>query len=337
MGAIEMRISRLMIAAAALTIATSNLTSTTMAAEPKEVRDAKAQIAAIGKIWNADVGVKVRQIYEPIYAKYKDKTDKVVKVTRDVAYGSHEKQKLDIHIPIKKSADRPIVIFFHGGGQTGGDKNGTTNIGDWAARNGFVGINANYRLSPQVTWPAQGQDVASVIAFAKSNAKEYGGDSNRIYVWGQSAGATIIANYLYQPDLQPNGDPGLAGAILMSGVYTTPHAGPRRAFSQNYYGEDESKWDERAPMGQAKAYKGKRVPTLITNAQLNPDNIEFEGVDLNRVLCRNGGCPRYFQTIGHNHLSESSHLNTADQSVAPAILDFIRATAPSAMKTAVSK
>ncbi len=125
-----MRISRLMIAAAALTIATSNLTSTTMAAEPKEVRDAKAQIAAIGKIWNADVGVKVRQIYEPIYAKYKDKTDKVVKVTRDVAYGSHEKQKLDIHIPIKKSADRPIAIFFHGGGQTGGDKNGTTNIGD---------------------------------------------------------------------------------------------------------------------------------------------------------------------------------------------------------------
>jgi hypothetical protein len=147
----------------------------------------------------------------------------------------------------------------------------------------------------------------------------------------------VIANYLYQPDLQPNGDPGLAGAILMSGVYTTPHAGPRRDFSQNYYGEDESKWDERAPMGQAKVYKGKRVPTLITNAQLNPDNIEFEGVDLNQVLCRNGGCPRYFQTLGHNHLSESSHLNTADQSVAPAILDFIRATAPASMKMAAAK
>lgn len=333
-----MRISSLTIGAAALSFATLCMTGVAISAEPKEVRDAKAQIAAIGKIWNADtVGVKTRQIYEPIYAKYKEKTDKEVNVMRDVAYGSDAKQKLDVHLPTKKGANRPIVIFFHGGGQTGGDKSGTTNVGDWAARNGFVGINANYRLSPQVKWPAQGQDVGAVIAFAKSKAKEYGGDANRVYVWGQSAGASIIGNYLYQPDIQPNGNPGLAGAILMSGVYNTAHSGPRREFSQNYYGEDESKWDERAPMGLAKAYKGKRVPTLITNAQLNPDNIEFEGVDLNQVLCRTGGCPRYFQTIGHNHLSESSHLNTADQSVAPAILDFIRATAPANVKMAVAK
>lgn len=332
-----MRISASLLGATALSFAIFSMTSTTMAAEPKEVRDAKAQIAAMGKVWNAEVGVKVRGLYDPIYAKYKEKTDKAVKVTHDVAYGSDEKQKLDVHLPTKKGANRPIVIFFHGGGQTGGDKNGTFNIGDWAARNGFVGINANYRLSPQVKWPAQGQDVASVVAFAKSHAKEYGGDANRVYLWGQSAGGTIVANYLFQPDLQPNGDPGIAGAILMSGVYTTPHQGPRRDFSASYYGDDESKWDERAPMGQAKSYKGKRVPILITNAQLNPDNIEFEGVDLNQLLCHTGGCPRYHQTIGHNHLSESSHLNTADQSVAPAILDFIRATAPSAMKVAAVK
>jgi len=331
-----MRIS-ILFGAVALFVSTMSMTTMAIAAESEEVRDAKAQIAAIGKIWNADVGVKVRQIYEPIHAKYKAVTNKEVSVTRDVAYGSDGKQKLDVHLPTQKGTHRPIVIFFHGGGQTGGDKNGTSNVADWAARNGFVGINANYRLSPQVTWPAQGQDVASVIAFAKSKAKDYGGDAGRVYVWGQSAGATIIANYLYQPDIQPNGDPGLAGVILMSGVYTTPHSGRRREFSQNYYGEDESKWDERAPMGQAKVYKGKRVPTLITNAQLNPDNIEFEGVDLNQVLCRNGGCPRYFQTIGHNHLSESSHLNTADNSVAPAILDFIGSTVPAVQNAAAAK
>lgn len=330
------RFSSLM-GATALVLAATGMTSMAMSAEPKEVQGAKEQIRAIGKIWNADVGVKVRALYEPIYAKYKDKTDKEVKVTRDVAYGSDAKQMLDVHVPTKKGANRPIVIFFHGGGQTGGDKSGTSNIGDWAARNGMVGINANYRLSPQVKWPEQGKDVGAVVAFAKQKAKDYGGDANRVYLWGQSAGATIIANYLYQPDLQPAGDPGLAGVILMSGVYTTPHQGPRREFSVNYYGEDESKWDERAPMGQAKAYKGKRVPTLITNAELNPDNIEFEGVDLNQVLCRNGGCPRYHQTLGHNHLSESSHLNTADNSVAPAILDFFRATAPGNMKMAGAK
>jgi acetyl esterase len=326
-----------LIGAAALSVAAMGVTTMALSAEPKEVRDAKAQIRDIGKIWNAEVGIKVRAIYDPIYAKYKDKTDKNVKVTRDVAFGSDEKQKLDVHLPTKKGANRPIVIFFHGGGQTGGDKNGTSNVADWIASNGMVGINANYRLSPQVKWPEQGKDVAAVLAFAKQHAKDYGGDANRVYLWGQSAGATIIANYIYQTDLQPNGEPGVSGVILMSGVYTTPHDGPRRQFSINYYGEDESKWDERAPMGQAKSYAGKTVPTLITNAQLNPDNIEFEGVDLNQVLCHKSGCPRYHQTVGHNHLSESSHLNTADQSVAPAILDFIHSTAASNGKVAAAK
>lgn len=331
-----MRVSNLS-GAFALAVLAAGITNMAMAAEPKEVRDAKAQIRAIGKIWNADVGVKVRALYEPIHAKYRDKTDKDVGVTRDVAFGQNEKQTFDLHLPTKKGTKRPIVVFFHGGGQTGGDKSGTSNVADWSARNGMVGLNANYRLSPQVKWPEQGRDVASVVAFAKQHAKDWGGDPNRIYLWGQSAGATIIANYIYQQDLQPNGDPGVAGVILMSGVYTTPHQGPRRQFSINYYGEDESKWDERAPMGQVKSYSGKPVPTLITNAELNPNNIEFEGVDLNQVLCRKSGCPRYHQTVGHNHLSESTHLNTADNSVAPVILDFIRATPIAAPRVATAK
>jgi acetyl esterase len=325
------------IVGAAAAIALVSAASASLAADSKEAREAKAQLWQIGKKWDADVGVQTRAIYAPIYAKYADKTAQEVKTTLNVAYGSDEKQKVDLHLPAKKGTGRAMVAFFHGGGQTGGDKEPTANVTQWAARNGMIGLNANYRLSPQVKFPEQGKDVAAVVAFMKGKAKEWGGDPNRIYLIGQSAGATVIAAYIYDPSLQPGGDPGLAGVVLMSGVYNTAHQGPRRAFSQAYYGDDESKWDELAPMGKAKSFTGKRVPTLITNAELNPDTIEHESVDLYQVLCKKSGCPRYHQTLGHNHLSESSNLNTNDQSVAPAILEFIQATRPSNARIASTK
>jgi acetyl esterase len=328
-------IAKILGAVAALAVMST--ASTGMAADSKEAREAKAQIWQIGKKWNTDVGVQTRAIYAPIYAKYADKTAQEVKTTRDVAYGPDEKQKVDLHLPAKKGTGQPMIAFFHGGGQTGGDKETVANVTEWAARNGMVGVNANYRLSPQVKYPEQGKDVAALVAFMKKNAKEWGGDPNRIYLIGQSAGSTIIAAYIYDQALQPGGDPGVVGVVLMSGVYNTAHQGPRRAFSEAYYGTDESKWDELAPMGKAKSYAGKKVPTLITNAELNPDTIEHESVDLYQLLCKKSGCPRYHQTLGHNHLSESSNLNTNDQSIAPAILEFIQATRPGNARIAAAK
>ncbi len=177
---------------AALALGAVNMATTVLAAESRETRDAKAQIREIGKKWDADVGVKTRAIYEPIYAKYQEKTAKEVAVTLDVPYGSDEKQRVDVYLPAKKGSNRPMVAFFHGGGQTGGDKGPVANVTNWIARQGMVGINANYRLSPQVKYPEQGKDVGAVVAFMKSRAKEYGGNPNRIYLWGQSAGATNI-------------------------------------------------------------------------------------------------------------------------------------------------
>jgi hypothetical protein len=94
----------------------------------------------------------------------------------------------------------------------------------------------------------------------------------------------------------------------------------------NYYGEDESQWDTRVPYGQAKVYKGKPTPTMITNAELNPNSIEVEGANLLQLLCQKDQCPRYHQSLGVNHGSEAFSLNADDSSVGPAILDFIRTT-----------
>jgi acetyl esterase/lipase len=295
-------------------------------AESKVNTAARAEIAAIGKKWDADVGKQDVAIYGPILEKQEAAHAKDITVQKEISYGSDPKQTLDVAQPTKKHAGAPIVIFIHGGGLTGGDKSTYASVPLFFARHGMVGINANYRLSPQVKWPEEGRDVASVVAWAKSHAKELGGDPNKVFAIGNSAGGTNLANYIYQPDLQPGGNPGLAGAVLMSGVYSTSKEGPRRQVSVNYYGEDESQWETRVPYGQAKVYKGKPTPTLITNAELNPNNIEVEGANLLQLLCQKDQCPRYHQSLGVNHGSEAFSLNADDSSVGPAILDFIRTT-----------
>jgi triacylglycerol lipase len=63
-------------------------------------------------------------------------------------------------------------------------------------RNGMVGVNMTYRLAPQAKWPAAQEDIGSAIAWIKANAAAQGGDPNRIYLMGHSAGASHVANYM---------------------------------------------------------------------------------------------------------------------------------------------
>lgn len=289
--------------------------------------EAIAKIRAMGKDWNGEILEQTMALYTPELTRMEEMQAGSIEVSMDIAYGVEDLQKLDVYAPTTEGSSRPIVIFVHGGGHNQGDK-GTLvygNVSRYFARNDMVGINANYRLTPQVQWPAQGQDVASVVAWASQHGGEYGGDSNRIFLFGQSAGAAIVANYLFQQELQPSGGPAVAGAILMSGMFTARTTEPHRQTVIDYYGADASKWDERVPLGQAASYSGQLVPIFITNAELNPDNIEQSTLVFYQLLCEKlEQCPRYKQTLGHNHLSESIHLNTDDDSVGPDLLDFIR-------------
>jgi acetyl esterase/lipase len=66
-------------------------------------------------------------------------------------------------------------------------------------------------------WPAGAEDAGKVAAWAKSNAAQYGGSGKRVFLFGQSAGATHVADYTFNETLHPKSGTGLAGAILVSG------------------------------------------------------------------------------------------------------------------------
>ena len=96
--------------------------------------------------------------------------------------------KTDVYTP-KGAANAPVVVFFFGGRWSEGDKDLYEFVGGALAKQGFVAVVPNYRLYPQVKFPAFVQDSASVVRWAHDNAARYGGDANRLFVMGHSAGA----------------------------------------------------------------------------------------------------------------------------------------------------
>ena len=114
-----------------------------------------------------------------------------VRVTRNVPYGPAALQMLDIYSP-KNGAGLPLVIFAHGGGWSKGDKAQHADKGNLFAENGVILISINYRLAPQVMHPLQIEDIASAFTWVKENAVKYGGNPDRIYLMGHSAGAHLV-------------------------------------------------------------------------------------------------------------------------------------------------
>jgi triacylglycerol lipase len=301
-------------------------------AESQEMAQVHAKVRAIGKQWNRDVLEKTQPLYVPLLAKA---SKKGVAVKKDLAYGPDPANKLDVYAPTAKGSGRPIVVFIHGGGLSGGDKNsdGTdgqiyANIPTYFARHGMVGVNVNYRLTPGgAKYPSGAEDLAGIVTWLRQNAAAYGGDAGRLYMIGNSAGGTHLATYLYNASVQPGGDPGLAGAILLSGAVGIDAGGPREAVTKAYYGDDKSKWAERAPVNLVDTYQGKKVPTFIITAEFDPGEIETPGIELYAKLCkRDNGCPRALQLRGHNHLSTALSFNTEDDVLGSNIRDFIAMT-----------
>lgn len=114
----------------------------------------------------------------------------------DYAGSGNPRQALDLYLPEKRSGEGllPVIVFIHGGGWQGGDKNGGgARIAPYVATGKFAGASIGYRLSSEAQWPSQIHDCKAAIRWLKAHAKEYQLDPGRIAVWGTSAGGHLVA------------------------------------------------------------------------------------------------------------------------------------------------
>lgn len=243
-----------------------------------------------------------------------------ITVERDIAYGSDPLHKLDVYVAEEHGTAAPVVLFVHGGGFTRGDKHGEyqpDNMTLWAARQGMVGVNINYRLAPANPWPAGAEDLAAAIAWTRANIARYGGDPNRIILWGHSAGANHVADYVGNTTVQGAELAGVRGAVLLSPNYPEVPADAPNA----YYGSDR---DLNSIAGTVRRLRASQVPIFLADAELDPEPMLATARGLRAGLCEvPARCPRYVHLEDHNHFTEGWAVGTDDQSLTAPLLGWI--------------
>ncbi len=110
---------------------------------------------------------------------------------RDVSYGTHDRNKLDLYIP-KSNKPVPLLIWIHGGAWASGDKDEHNPTTEQLTR-GYAVAAINYRYSTQAPFPAQIEDVKAAVRYLRANAKKYNLDPDAFGVWGGSAGGHLAA------------------------------------------------------------------------------------------------------------------------------------------------
>lgn len=116
----------------------------------------------------------------------------VRRVAEGIAYGDDPRQRFDVYAPTAPAAaPRPVLVFFYGGGWNSGERGLYGWAGQALAARGFVVAVADYRLVPEVHFPAFVEDAARATAKVAEGAGRFGGDSARLAVIGHSAGAYL--------------------------------------------------------------------------------------------------------------------------------------------------
>jgi acetyl esterase/lipase len=122
------------------------------------------------------------------------------RATKDLHYGQHPRQALDVYQPASTTTPRPVVIFFYGGNWNAGARGGYLFAGEALASKDIVAVIPDYRLYPEVRFPDFLHDCAAAVRWTFEHIAEFGGDPSRVFLMGHSAGAYNAAMLALDPE-----------------------------------------------------------------------------------------------------------------------------------------
>jgi acetyl esterase/lipase len=122
-------------------------------------------------------------------------TEREVRFVADQVYSlaGGSARLADLYIPDATIGTCPVVIWLHGGGWRFGDRRLAPDLRTFAQRSGLAVVSIDYRLSDEVKFPAQVEDVKTAVRWVRSVAGTFGLDGGHIGLWGSSAGGHLAA------------------------------------------------------------------------------------------------------------------------------------------------
>jgi len=286
----------------------------------------RAKLAALG----TELTPTLLQTTSKLIASLSAPKDAAVAITRDHQYGPDARNRLDIH---RKGDPRgaPVLVYVHGGGFVMGDKTSPgspfyDNIGQWAAQQGYVGVTLTYRLAPANHWPCGPEDMGLAVRWLRANIADHGGDPQKIFLLGQSAGAVHVAAYTAHARFHGAEGPGIAGTLMTSGIYD-PTTQPPSQFSLAYYGESPATLEEARCIP---GLLGTKVPLLFSVSEMDPKDFQDQAMQLAAAWHAAKGvyAPMEYMA-GHNHLSPAQCIGSVEDDLGPRITRFIAAACAS--------
>jgi pectinesterase len=206
--------------------------------------------------------------------------------------------RLDLYLPKTRAARVPGVVYIHGGGWSGGNRNAFRRQAAYMAARGFVGACIEYRLSGEAIWPAAMNDSKAAVRWLRAHAAEYSVDPGRIGAAGGSAGGHLAAMLGTTAGLEAleggGGNPGVSSAVQAVAAFNPAvdlvsfgKAQPGNAASSvakflgATYAEKPEIWELATPLHHA----GKRsAPTLFLHGDKDTLVPYQQSLDMHRKL-----------------------------------------------------
>jgi acetyl esterase/lipase len=288
------------------------------------VSDLAELLRRIGPAWHTDIRTHsqvIKDAYAPLLAAApKDG----IAVARDLAYGPHARHRLDVFRPGGAHA-APLVVFVHGGAFVRGDKRTSEHIYDnvlyWFARQGCVGVNVEYRLAPEATYPAGAEDVGRALAWLQEHAGAHGGDPTRVLLVGHSAGGTHAAGWVFDPTVARG--PVHAQALVLVSARLRADRLPENPNADGvaaYHGSEASLDEVRSPVTHAAR---SALPVFVVVAEFENPLLDVYGLEFaHRLAAARRRAPRFLQMRGHNHMSIVAHFDSGEDALGREMLDF---------------
>lgn len=263
------------------------------------------------------------------------------KLTADIPYVEvgHNRQTLDVYTPERPGAEKlPVMFWIHGGGWEVGDKSDVALKPKVFTERGFVFVSTGYRLLPEVTMDVLTRDVATALGWVHKNIAAHGGDPQRIFVGGHSAGAQLAAllctdeRYLREQGVSFEV---LKGCVPVDGdTYDIPKIIMTAELRQMIYGGAQPTFGHRQKFGNDPAKhvdfsavthvaKDKHIPPfLLLYFSGNPDT----GAQANRLAAVLRAADVPVQVVGKgdtNHRQLNDELGVPEDPATKALFKFL--------------